>query len=170
MEYNLHPIIVHFPIALLVLYSLIKILPVHKWFPQNSWKTTERVLLLVGFVGLLLASSSGEVAQDLTRPDKDLVDMHELFASASTWFYGILLALEFLPDVNSFLSKKNIIRQKLSRVINSLILRFSNKTLVVLLALLGLGALSLTGLLGGVMVHGVSADPIAPFVLRILGL
>jgi hypothetical protein len=36
--------------------------------------------------------------------------------------------------------------------------------------LFGLLAISLTGLLGGVLVYGTSADPIAGLVLKLLGI
>ena len=45
-----------------------------------------------------------------------------------------------------------------------------NRFVSIALAILGLIAISVTGLLGGVIVYGVSADPVASFVIRILGI
>lgn len=45
-----------------------------------------------------------------------------------------------------------------------------NQILSVCLAIVALIAIALTGLLGGVMVYGVSADPVAPMVLKLLGI
>ena len=94
MSYNLHPLFVHFPIALLFLYSFIKIIPLKKWWPQGE------IISLV------------------------------------------------IP------SKKNLTHPILSGF----------------LALVGLVAIVVTGLLGGVMVYGPTADPAAGIVLRLLGL
>ena len=58
MTYNIHPLFVHFPIAFLFIYSLIKIVPVKKWLPKVSWKDIERVLLVVGVLGAFAALSS----------------------------------------------------------------------------------------------------------------
>jgi hypothetical protein len=46
MNYNIHPLLVHFPVAFLAIYSLIKIIPVSKWFPHISWKHIEITLFI----------------------------------------------------------------------------------------------------------------------------
>ena len=79
MQYNIHPIIVHFPIAMLFLYSIIKVLPFKKWFPNVSWKHIEIVLLLVGVVSAFTASSTGEIAEELVRPNEDVLGAHQFF-------------------------------------------------------------------------------------------
>jgi uncharacterized membrane protein len=169
MNYNIHPILVHFPVGFLIIYSLIKILPLSSWFPRISWKHIEVVLLVVGFGGALAADSSGELAEHLAKPNGALVEMHSLFAATSTWIYGILLGGEVSPYVRT----KIIDRIRLTPV-SKLLTLFETivlyKGVSFLLALLGLIAISVTGLLGGVMVYGVTADPIAPMVLKILGI
>lgn len=169
MTYNIHPILVHFPIALLFLYSIIKILPLKKWFPKVSWKHVELVLLVPGFVGALLANATGEVAEHLVRPDQKLVETHAFMALSATWMYGLLLAGEVLSWINA-----NLLPKLKSPVIIKFFTFFTNilthRFISGLLAILGLIAISLTGLLGGVMVYGVSADPIAAVVMKLLGI
>lgn len=169
MTYNIHPIIVHFPIAFLFLYSIIKIIPFSKWFPNVAWKQIERFLLLFGVLSAFVASSTGELADELTRPDNRIVEMHEFFAGATTWFYGLLLIGEALAVLNPYIvSKLNIpILDRLFIFVQNLL---TNNFTAKILALLGLIAISITGLLGGVMVYGTTADPLAPFILRILGI
>jgi uncharacterized membrane protein len=169
MTYNIHPIFVHFPIALLFIYSIIKILPLSKWVPSASWKHIERVFLLVGVLGAFVANSTGEIAEHLVKPNRQLVEMHASFASAATWIYGLLLLGEILylitPLLISKLGSSPVI--KIILFIQKILL---NKTISILLAISGLIAISITGLLGGTIVYGVTADPVASIVLKILGI
>ncbi len=163
MSYNIHPILVHFPIAFLFIYALIKILPLKHWFPRVSWRQIERVLLVVGVFGAFAALATGEAAEHLLkpRPNRSLVEMHSTFAALSTWIFSVLLLGEIASFFNIY--RRNVIAQWIERV-------FCNKWFSALLALIGLVCISLTGLLGGVIAYGLTADPVAPFVLRILGI
>ncbi len=169
MQYNLHPLFVHFPIALLFLYSIIKILPLKRWMPTVDWKSVERVLLLVGVAGAFLALATGEIAEDLVRPNRRLVEAHSFFASLATWLYGALLAGEVLSMANPILLPKmgQGSVAKLARFLERVL---CNPSLSRLLAFFALVAISVTGLLGGVMVYGTSADPVAGMVLKMLGI
>ncbi len=169
MTYNFHPVFVHFPIALLLLYSFIKVVPFKKWFPSISWRQIEQVLLTAGIFGAFAALATGETAEHLVKPNHDLVEMHSLFASMSTFTYGTLFLGELLSILNiSFIPKLKIgiitsISAKLEKI-------FTNNTFSKVLAVYGFLAISVTGILGGVMVYGLSADPLAPILLNLLGI
>lgn len=169
MQYNIHPIFVHFPIAFLLVYSLLKIIPLRKWLPGVAWNHIEKVVLLVGVVGAFVAAQTGEIAEHLVRPDHNLVEMHSLFASISIAFYGLLVVCEFLTPVLGYLIKK-FPESKLLVRLQEVLPLVNSGWLKIVLAVLGLVAITVTGLLGGVMVYGVTADPIAPIVLKLLGL
>ncbi|HEV7701988.1 MAG TPA: DUF2231 domain-containing protein [Candidatus Paceibacterota bacterium] len=152
MTYNFHPLFVHFPIALIFIYSIIKIIPLNKLLPKVSWKQIERFLLVVGFLGALAAMYTGGIAEHIVKPNHELVKMHSTFAFASVIIYGFLLLLEIIAMAKTkYASMSNGIFSKI-------------------LALLGLLSISITGMLGGVIVSGVSADPLASMVLKILGI
>lgn len=169
MTYNIHPIFVHFPIALLLIYSVIKILPFKKWFPNVSWKHIEIMFLSLGVFGAFISNSTGEIAEYLTRPNRQLVEMHSTFASISTWLYGLLLLGEFLYFFTPYIiSKLNLLWFTNFILLIQKIL--TNDKLSKIMAFLGLIAISVTGLLGGVMVFGTSSDPLAPIVLKMLGI
>jgi len=169
MTYNIHPIFVHFPIALLFIYSLIKILPVKRIFPKIQWKDVERILLTCGVIGAFFALSTGEAAEHLVRPNHQLVEMHALFASASTWLYGALLVNEFFEIVRSSKYFKSIPSavQHIMVFINQI---FANRAFVVCIAILGLVCICITGMLGGIITYGTTADPLAQPLLTILGI
>lgn len=165
--YNIHPIFVHFPIALLFLYSAIKILPLKKWMPSVAWHDIERVLLLGGVLGAFAALATGDTAEHLVHPNRQLVNMHSSFGALSTWIYGVLLAGEIAAIFNKKYGARVGSLGALLRMIEQV---FCNKAFSVFLALAGLIAISITGMLGGVIAYGTTADPLAPFVLKILGI
>lgn len=170
MTSNLHPLFVHFPIALLFIYSFIKIIPFQKLINSSSWKLTERVLLTFGVFGAFIALSTGETAEKLFKANPRLVEMHSTFASISTLVYSILLLGEILlvlsPYIENRLNPNNFFRKFLL-----IIKKVLNKNIIsILLAFIGLLAISTTGLLGGVIVYGTTSDPLANFVLSALGI
>ncbi|MFZ4500438.1 MAG: DUF2231 domain-containing protein [Minisyncoccia bacterium] len=169
MTYNIHPLFVHFPIAFLFIYSLIKIVPVKRWLPKVSWKDIERVLLVVGVLGAFAALSTGEAAESLVRSNPQLVETHAVFATAATWMYGLLLSGEILLLLIPWIPA-NFQAVKIVKALTIVKDILTHRILSIVITILGLLTLSLTGLLGGVITHGVTADPVAPFVLRILGI
>lgn len=169
MIYNLHPIFVHFPIALLFIYSVIKILPLQKWFPTVAWKHIEQVLLFFGVLGAFAALWTGETAEHLTRPNRNLVENHSLFATIATWTYSLLLIGEILSISMTWIVLK-IKSEKILKVLAYIKRILINTIISRVLAIIGLIAISIAGLLGGVMVYGTSSDPLAGIVLKILGI
>ncbi len=169
MTYNIHPIFVHFPIAFLLIYSFVKIVPFYKWLPNVAWAQIQRALLLVGVLGAFVASSTGELAEELVNPNHQLVEMHSTFASVSTWVYALLLVGEVLILLIPIITQK----LNLPQIVKFLTFAkdlLTHKVVSGVLAFVGLITITVTGLLGGVMVYGTSADPLAGIVLKILGI
>lgn len=159
----------HFPIAFLVAYSALRILPLSRRFPNVAWREIRLALLGFGILGAFAALSTGELAEELTRGNHALVEAHAVFATVSSWIYGILLAGELCAVLEriGFLVK-------IPSVLGSLI-GFAGRILTkpaiaIVLSLAGLCAITITGVLGGVLVYGTTADPLASIVLRILGI
>lgn len=169
MTYDLHPLVVHFPIALLFLYSIIKIIPFQKWFPRISWKQLEQGLLLVGVLGAALALATGETAEHLMRPNHVLVEMHSLFAGISTGVYGALLFGELISMTRALI-ERFISWLFVKKVLFAIEKILQHPVVGTLLAVVGLIAISVTGVLGGVLAYGPSKDPFASLVLSILGI
>ncbi len=169
MQYNIHPIFVHFPIALLSIYSIVVLIPFKKWLPRIAWHDITCTLLFFGVIGAFFALSTGEVAEHLTTQTNQLVETHALFATAATWIYGVLLigALLNMGMVRDFLEKNRFLIRYQKHV--SIIRNFlSNRYFVVVLSISGFVAITIAGVLGGVMVYGTTADPFASIVLRLL--
>jgi len=170
MTYNIHPLFVHFPIALLFLYSIIKILPFKKWFPKVAWRDIERVLLLIGVLGAFAALATGDTAEHLIHPNRQLVNAHSNFGEIATWIYGGLLVGEIAAVINA---QKYTYRKSwkfISSILTFLENVFCNRIFSGILAFAGFIAISITGLLGGAIAYGTTADPFAGTILKILGI
>ena len=87
---NLHPIVVHFPIALLPVAALVDLLGLFS--PQRSVvRDTATSLYLAGTAFALLAyvtGRSGVDAMTLTPVVERLVNTHETWAFRTTWFFA----------------------------------------------------------------------------------
>ena len=169
MTYNIHPIFVHFPIALLFIYSIVKILPFKKWFPKVTWNYLEFFLLIIGVLGAFIASITGGIAEELIHKNRQLIEMHSTFAGISTILFSLLL----LGEILVFITPKNFSKFILPKT--SKLILFIQKILVhpvlsKILAFLGFISITVTGLLGGIIVYGPSADPMAGIILKLLGI
>lgn len=169
MTYNIHPILVHFPIALLFTYSIIKIIPFKKWIPNFAWKDIERVFLLAGVLGGFAAFMTGDTAEELAHPNQQLVDTHSSFAALSMTIYCALLAGE-LASIILIKYGPTIKKVFLLKTLTLIEKVFTHKTFSVVLAILGFFAIATTGLLGGIMVYKTTADPLAAPMLKLLGI
>lgn len=169
MNYNIHPIIVHFPIAFLFLYSIIKILPLNRFSDKINWVHIRILLIVVGMIGAWFSGITGEISEHLVQVNREVLNFHTLFAGTTNTFYGILLFGELLPVINIYVVRKfnNLYINKFFGFFNKI---FSNQIILILMAIFGLLSLLMTGLLGGVMVYGTTADPIADPILKILGI
>lgn len=141
-----------------------------RWFPKVGWKDIEHMVLVVGVLGAFAALATGDMAEHLARPNRNLVEMHSTFAALATWMYGALLVGEaaLLFRLHDFTPDSFFIRFKKGALILERLLCHPIASKVI--AGLALIAISVTGLLGGVMVYGLSADPVAGFVVQLLGI
>lgn len=129
------------------------------WFPRVAWNHIERFLLIAGIAGGSLALFTGEIAAELVKPDHKLVETHEFFANLSIWLYGALL----LGEILSFLNLQYAYVSKLKNLL-------TNRLFSGIVALIALGSITITGILGGVMVYGTSSDPFAGILLKLFGI
>ncbi len=170
MQYNLHPIFVHFPIALLAIYSAIKILPMRKWLPKVAWGDIERILLVIGTLGTFAALATGDTAKHLFQPNRQLVGAHSDFAVIATLLYSALL----LGEILAYIARRPAWLEKLGKTVSAVIVGLQpilfEGWVPKFIALIAFIALAITGLLGGAIVYGATADPFVPVVLKLLGI
>lgn len=174
---NIHPLFVHFPIGLLVAYSVLEIVA-YAWpsIRRQSWLFPVNVFLLyVGVLGAFVALFTGGVAEDLirnTNPRAFILEVHSPVAGVTTLLYVILAAAytvrlfdmkgwgNRIVGSNNFLI--NILRLK--RYLTHLVL---DTWVLPVLALLALAGMTVTGALGAAIVYGPNADPFVSFIYHL---
>ncbi len=148
---ELHPKVVHFPVALLITYTLFEILGA--FLKREFISKAALVILFLGIITAVLAVLTGNQADQLARSlaekgaayPKDLIEQHELFATLTIWYFFALMILR-----TYFVIKK----------------KFENKVkyLFAVLAIIGSVFVYKAGDYGGELVykHGIGTDLIKP--------
>ncbi len=164
---NIHPVLVHFPIAFLTIYALLEVFVPKKISSNETFWWIKFFTLWVGFLGSMSAVASGETAENTLndRSLRYLVEYHASFAVLTEWIFGVLAVcylVTFLKQKNKIpFYEKSFIR--LVVTLSEKVLAFSRP-----LAFVGLIAVTVTGALGGAIVYGKDADPLVSFVYKII--
>lgn len=166
---DIHPILVHFPIGLLVVYSIFECVRVRRLEEAEWWLMTKAAILFTGFLGALAALWTGETAASLAGGETPLIELHSSFAGAAVATYGVLVAhyLVSLARRFSFHARLEGVPRAIASfayAANDLVFK---PWLVVILAFLGFALMGVTGALGGALVYGPNADFIVSFVYHI---
>lgn len=140
-ELRLHPMLVHFPIALL--FTSVLFDATGAWFKRENFRDGALWLLLLGLLGGVAAAIAGDWAEEAAEKAgiaESMIETHETLAFVTLGIFGVLL-------------------------LGRLVLRnqFTRKTIVpyFLIAAIGLGTLGATGHYGGDLVYEQGAG-IAP--------
>lgn len=92
---DLHTKIVHFPIALLVTYSLLELIGIvfnKKLFNQSAY-----IILIIGIIGIFISVLTGNQAyesyQYWNEASSNIFNSHQYYANITTWFFVFLTSL-----------------------------------------------------------------------------
>lgn len=160
---NIHPALVHFPIALLVIYALMECMRWNRFLSHHSWNDIKAIFVILGTIAGFMALQSGEVAEHAFKDQsmRQVIELHATFATASIWIFGILaaayLVIAFTEHV-SFLSS-----QSWWKVLQKIAYMLLHWSVAIPLSLLGLVSITITGALGGALTYGPDVDPIVSF-------
>lgn len=102
---TLHPLVVHFPIVLLLIAAVSQLFSLFVFKKELSWVTL--FLLIGGFAGAYAASNFVHPHTATLSPfTQQVLEEHEEYAYLTVWIAGIALLLKGLSH---FLLKRNII-------------------------------------------------------------
>ncbi len=173
MPLNIHPMFVHFPIAFLTVYGGLELLRFKKILSQPWWFYVKMSFVVFGFLGALLALQTGGLIEDEFERSSlgPLMETHASFATATTVVFGILAGLYLLTwfklvsDSQAWL-KKNGIRQLWQLLITTHQV-FYKPWFLISSAFAGLVLITITGALGGALVHGPEVDPVVSAIYHL---
>jgi uncharacterized membrane protein len=173
---NIHPIFVHFPIALFTLYSIFELIRFKKLLRQEYWFYIKASFVIIGTAVGYVTAFTGDMAKDsiakLVGPGttlSDVISLHESFALITLALYT-LIAIGYFYEwleraqaerwerLQSFAAMR--FWQQYTRVVRG-------TKAALFLSLFGLVCVFMTGTLGGIIVYGSGADPIAGVVYRL---
>lgn len=160
---DLHPIFVHFPIALLTAYSVVELFSFWRAGRSSSVFQIKAFLVIVGtFMGIFTIVTGLMAEEKFEGSDMErLVSTHEFFAITTIVLY-LVLAGAYLVR---FLSVQGVrLPDMLRRIADTLLHPVTSKVL----ALVTLCTLTIVGALGGAIVYGPESDPAVKFIYNLL--
>lgn len=176
---NIHPIFVHFPIALLTIYAMMELLKFKKVKELPYFFYTKAIILIIGALSSSVALQTGEMAEDaLNSPElHNLVEKHAWFAGFASYIFAVLAIVYAVSWVNKSDFAKNILSKVTNiGIINKLWIFVSSiaekilasDLLMITLAIVGLATITITGALGGAIVYGPNIDPIVQIIYNLV--
>ncbi|MES2409772.1 MAG: DUF2231 domain-containing protein [Patescibacteria group bacterium] len=163
---NIHPLFVHFPIALLMLYSILELIKVKNIEEKFNLLYTKSILLFAGMIGGFVALQTGDIASHLLPRDErtSILHFHEMFAQMSIFLYGILAFGYILKFIEPYLTSTNF---KFNWLVTDLRIIILSPIVSINLSILGFITLTITGGLGGILVYGPNVDFVTTFLYTI---
>lgn len=174
---NIHPFFVHFPIALLVAYSVLE-LSGYLWPASRrvAWVSPVKAFMLfAGALAALVALVTGGMAEELiegVNARAYILEVHSPFAGVTTLLYAILAAAylvrvfdtkgwgDRIVGTNAFFARIWNLKKNLARFV-------LDTWALPVLALLALLGMIITGALGAAIVYGPDIDPVVSFVYHL---
>jgi len=159
---ELHPKVVHFPVALLLVYALLEL--IGAVFKKSTFTNAAFIVLIIGFIGTIAAMVTGEQAAHLAEEWDEIgllndaimpygaIDKHEDWASITLWYFLFVVILRSLFVINF------VVKKKYENYFNSVRYGFA------VLSLVGCFFIYETGERGGELVykHGIGTELIKP--------
>lgn len=159
---NVHPVLVHFPIALFTIYALFELVQWKKLTSSPSWFSIKAAMVIVGSLASVVTYLSGEQIESLFRGDpilEKLIEVHSSFALGSSLLFGLLALSYAIQVLARFLEGKPWMQSTIWRTLLKISRFILQPIVVVPLALIGLACITITGALGGAIVYGPNVDP-----------
>jgi uncharacterized membrane protein len=166
---NVHPVLVHFPIGLLTIYALVELTRIRRIQEHPHTFTLKAFLLVTGALSLAATYQSGELIESaFAAGDLELlVERHATFALASYVIFAVLAIGYFIKSALRLWPEKSFWKTLFGASLSRLAHSITSKYIAPCFAFFGLIALTITGALGGAIVHGPEIDPAVSFIYHL---
>ncbi len=164
---TIHPLLVHFPVAMISLYAMLEIGSFIPFIKKMNLALTKMILLGVGFGFGALSSLTGEEIEHSFPTMRNLVEMHSAWASITNVIAGILLIVYIGYVIQPWFEKINLptsIRAFVKNIFMVINWIQRKQWILVIAAIILLGAITITGALGAAIVHGPDVDPVVKYI------
>ena len=171
---NIHPLFVHFPIALLAVYALLEIIT--PFVNKKAYKTyvehAKTWFVSIGIVSTVPTIITGGLAGELVGETK-LIEAHESFAIATTVVFALLASGYILRvcdacGVSTWLTRVHTLIARALTIVRRISAVFMYPPVRITLAVVGLALITITGGLGASIVYGPGIDPIVTFIYTLI--
>ena len=160
---NIHPIFVHFPIALLTVYALFELLQFSLLLKKTYWWYLKGAFVVLGSVSSVASYMTGDWAAeaiDRSSEVQNLIQVHSGFAFGTVLIFGLIS----LSYVLLLLKKEGVAQWPVTRLAE----RLQQPNVIIPLSMIGLILVTVTGALGGAIVYGSEVDPIVSVIYHAL--
>jgi uncharacterized membrane protein len=163
---NVHPIFVHFPVALLTLYSIMEILHLRFFRALPYWFYTKAIMLIIGTVGSYIAFFTGSLIEDNFRgtDQQKLVSLHSNFGATVAIYFSVISALYIISWINRVVTDPTLTQNSFWKFLVSVESLFIESVFAVLIGFAGLVLITITGALGGAIAYGTQGDFVTNFI------
>ena len=172
---DFHPIIVHFPVALLTVYVGLEFLRLRVVLALPWWYYAKALFLIPGSIGAGVALLTGDIASESFGAGGDflrILELHELAAQVTTAIFSLLAvcyAIVIARDVNVVLTVQSVVGWRRTFADAARIAQqFIESWFAPFVALFGLISLTITGGLGGLLVYGPDLDPVTKLLYGLI--
>jgi uncharacterized membrane protein len=104
---SIHPKVVHFPIAFLMMYPLMELL--FLFTRKDFFSKAAMLFLAIGVIGSFFAVLSGNQAFEFVKnwndESKKIFNEHQTFANLTVWYFSVLLAIRYFLFVKKKLNR-----------------------------------------------------------------
>jgi uncharacterized membrane protein len=172
---NIHPIFVHFPIALLTVYAILELIRFKKITDQTWFEYVKGSFVIIGALSSSLALQTGELAEELYEKNNEvsnLIETHANWAGFASYLFAILAVLYAIHFViksplhikiqNTFVKPFWLFIVSISETL------FKTVWFMMIASFVGIIAITITGALGGAIVYGPDVDPVVKIIYSLL--